>query len=1419
VDKPDPKVTPEVGTTDRVEDNWFSLLRAATVIVRSEQTGRPPSLGTGFFIAPHLVVTCAHVVRAWSNQVSIDKGSGEIKVSIDFLDPPDPESSQHRGVVDPPDLAVLAVPDEARSQHCVLTGDESLKRGDRLQGWAMTTRPSNLGLSDVEMTYSGMNYSGETIGYPRLEGRTRRGMSGTALADTRRGVVVAVAKVAMPNRCWAVPLSALPANVLAANHAFHRDNILWISKTPLGRYLDWRKVSSERLSTSGTPGPALPLSVKLDEVYVPGRAVALGADVGNAPDTSAPQSTVPIPLIRAARDEDRLVVLGEAGSGKTAFVNHLTLRHANALIRGIDRTPDDGLTRLPIVIHAAEYSRGTTDMRSFLVDSQCSAGCPLSNEDLEAFLGDRLDDDSPRDGPCIFLFDGLDEIIGDDLRGKLTAEILTFADWAVQRGHRVIVTSRLAGYERSTWALPQPFTHYAVVGLNRAEARKLLGRWCPAIEAALAPDDAQATWLRVGRSQAEEVLAAIESSSSLIALGTVPLLLRMMALLFRFHRFLPTRRSQLFEMTCHVLLHEWHEATAATMTLLPEGLINECLELLAGAGFETGVGSFTKVQAEELVRPLLTRWSPPAKPGQQEIKQDPLRFIERVDRETGLIHINASGLVEFAHASFHSYYQARALLKSYTDIVSWISSRRNCPQWHETLRFVAGIVGVDSGKPHDLLHAAVWPGPGPSPYEDILHRDFLLYLDCLDDQPALGRTTATRITDEVTTTLLDPSQQIPRGYRWALLTRIGVLAAREDLPITRHLIRALSDERPETRRMAAICLGATRRASAPITRALVAALRDPQPQVVSTVRWALRSAALDAPPSSIAVLAKAGQEPADRQFRVAVIQALASCSAGSPDRVEAIAPALKSPDPDLRAAAAWALGSAGQGVPAAMGYLSSVLHEDEVAQVRGAAASALGMAAVGSRAGVEALLSARHDQDDRVRLAVVQALGEIAGDIELGVVPLAELLADKEPDIRENTRGALAAAAKRSSRAAHCLVHLIRAGAPGRRDLVLALGSAVPHDGEAVGLLVSALNDEDVRVRAAAAKGLGSPGWAAPSDVVKGLINVINAASPSVRIAAIDALAQLAARVTVTAAEAMQATLSDPDATVRARGASAFGESWSNHTEYDEILDQALHDPDPGVRVAAAFALQKTHGDPLPSLRSALSDADSAVRAAAIHALSALAQSDEAVQLDIANMLTDPDNGVAVSAASALGTVGEIGAPAASLLKEALRSTDVGVRFKAVTAIATAEPAMAITLLRESLEDHHPRVRAAAVHGLAMAASRIPAEAGAMIHEVLKSLTTALEDTNPKVAKTAAQSLSRILQDHEDEDLDASPGFADLWRRISGLPDKELLVPLGSASSRLQDRVAALLAHECAHDALWALLGRSQVPPSGFSQW
>jgi HEAT repeat protein len=215
--------------------------------------------------------------------------------------------------------------------------------------------------------------------------------------------------------------------------------------------------------------------------------------------------------------------------------------------------------------------------------------------------------------------------------------------------------------------------------------------------------------------------------------------------------------------------------------------------------------------------------------------------------------------------------------------------------------------------------------------------------------------------------------------------------------------------------------------------------------------------------------------------------------------------------------------------------------------------------------------------------------------------------------------------------------------------------------------------------------------------------------------------------------------------------------------------------------------------------------------------LSAFAKGDEAVQLDIASMLTDPDNGVAVSAASVLGSAGELGAAVVSLLKEALRSEDVGVRFKAATAITYAEPATAITLLRESLQDHHPRVRAAAVHGLATSASRFPAEARVMIHEVLRALTAALEDTHPKVAESAAQGLSRLLHDHED--LDASSGFADLWRRISDHPNKEPLVLLGSASPRLQDMIAAFLARECARDELWALLGRSQVPPGGSTQW
>ena len=78
-----------------------------------------------------------------------------------------------------------------------------------------------------------------------------------------------------------------------------------------------------------------------------------------------------------------------------------------------------------------------------------------------------------------------------------------------------------------------------------------------------------------------------------------------------------------------------------------------------------------------------------------------------------------------------------------------------------------------------------------------------------------------------------------------------------------------------------------------------------------------------------------------------------------------------------------------------MSALIAVL-EDEDPDVRGAAAAALGM--IGDRRGVEALIAALDDEEWPVRSAAAHALGTIGDEAAIGA--LSALLSDEEEGVR-----------------------------------------------------------------------------------------------------------------------------------------------------------------------------------------------------------------------------------------------------------------------------------------------------------------------------------------------------------------------------------------------------------------------------------
>lgn len=195
------------------------LLRRCTVRLHIPRDG---SQGTGFWVAPGLVLTCAHVVetaQAQSAPVEITGDgrtvSGQI---VAFLPKPYP------------DLALLRC-NELQNHPCAYVhADIALQ--DRLYSYGYTDLYSNGDSATFE--YEGPTDTGSGALLKLKEGQSRPGLSGAPLLNLRTGGVCGIVKssrnVETDLGGRAVPITCIPAehDLTASQQSYHQQNSDWL---------------------------------------------------------------------------------------------------------------------------------------------------------------------------------------------------------------------------------------------------------------------------------------------------------------------------------------------------------------------------------------------------------------------------------------------------------------------------------------------------------------------------------------------------------------------------------------------------------------------------------------------------------------------------------------------------------------------------------------------------------------------------------------------------------------------------------------------------------------------------------------------------------------------------------------------------------------------------------------------------------------------------------------------------------------------------------------------------------------------------------------------------------------------------------------------------------------------------------------
>lgn len=262
------------------------------------------------------------------------------------------------------------------------------------------------------------------------------------------------------------------------------------------------------------------------------------------------------------RENERLVLLGQPGSGKSTLVKYLALCLSGAGLEASGgATPQEGETNLeslresgwrlpallPILVVLRDYAAKGLPQAQSLWDfvranlkSGGLAACTQALHDHLKKLGGLL------------LLDGLDEVPeAHERREQLREAILQFVrDFPRVR---IVVTSRPYAYQNPAWQLPG-FSQTTLLDFTPEQIENYIDRWY-AVAAPLDPN--------LGEERAQQYASQLKQqvnyNPNLQELAPRPLLLALMVSLHRWRGggLLPERREQLYDASVNLLLDLW----------------------------------------------------------------------------------------------------------------------------------------------------------------------------------------------------------------------------------------------------------------------------------------------------------------------------------------------------------------------------------------------------------------------------------------------------------------------------------------------------------------------------------------------------------------------------------------------------------------------------------------------------------------------------------------------------------------------------------------------------------------------------------------------------------------------------------------------------------------------------------------------
>jgi formylglycine-generating enzyme required for sulfatase activity len=441
--------------------------------------------------------------------------------------------------------------------------------------------------------------------------------------------------------------------------------------------------------------------IQMGQIYVPLDTTQQQRAVGPTRKES-PNGRVPVPVLAAAISYRRLVILGDPGSGKTTFVNFVTLCLAHAcldpehtMLERLNVPGVDGQRAstwrfgalVPIRVDLREFAQGIPgDAKTGtceLIWQHVAQQLDTQNlQGLAPLLKEKL-----CEGKCLVLFDGLDEVSETDKRRLVREAVNDFADTYTES--RFIVTCRVLSYTDQAWQLTG-FPAVTLAPLSEESIHTFIENWYQTL----------AGLNLIEKRHADVKMEELRTAASdLLDLAANPMLLTVMALVHTYKGTLPRERARLYNECVDLLLWNWqrrkHKGSETwslgileELETREERLVNGLCEVAFRAHEKQGTGKGPANISESDVIGILRHYL-------DEDWGKAQRFCTYVEKEAGLLigkGEDSSGerMYAFPHRGFQEFLAGRHLVSG------WNFSRRVAEltaqgdAWHEVLLLAVG---------------------------------------------------------------------------------------------------------------------------------------------------------------------------------------------------------------------------------------------------------------------------------------------------------------------------------------------------------------------------------------------------------------------------------------------------------------------------------------------------------------------------------------------------------------------------------------------------------------------------------------------------------------------------------------------------------------------------------------------------------